>query len=151
MSEEGAEDLVQDVFTTFLATLDRFEGKSQLRTWLFGILHNKIRERRREAWRDEQQDPIDGVFESHFDTRGNWIRPPEDVLASLESKKIGTGENADDPMPLHLAMCRHCSRFAEQLKRPGAAGRRRSAETDADGGLEDRLLRCLADRTGESS
>jgi RNA polymerase sigma-70 factor (ECF subfamily) len=35
--EAEAEDLVQDVFTTFLETLDRFEGRSQVRTWLFGI------------------------------------------------------------------------------------------------------------------
>ena len=30
--EEEAEDLVQDVFATFLETLDRFEGLSQVRT-----------------------------------------------------------------------------------------------------------------------
>jgi RNA polymerase sigma factor (sigma-70 family) len=92
-SDEQAEDVVQDVFTTFLETLDRFEGKSQLRTWLFGILHNKIRERRREVWRDEQYDPIDAVFESRFDTRGNWVRPPENILASLESAEVGIAVN----------------------------------------------------------
>lgn len=94
LSDEHAEDIVQDVFTTFLETLDRFEGKSQLRTWLFGILHNKVRERRREAWRDEQYDPIDSVFESRFDTRGNWVRPPENILESLESEEIGTAVKA---------------------------------------------------------
>ena len=94
MSEEEAEDMVQDVFTTFLATLDRFEGKSQLRTWLFGILHNKVRERRREVWREEQRDPVDEVFESRFDGRGNWRTPPADIVASLESKEIGTAIGA---------------------------------------------------------
>jgi RNA polymerase sigma-70 factor, ECF subfamily len=38
-----AEDLVQDVFATFLATLDRSEGRSSLSTWLFGILHVSVR------------------------------------------------------------------------------------------------------------
>ena len=42
-----AEDLVQDVFVTFLERIDSFEGRSQLRTWLFGVLHRKMHERRR--------------------------------------------------------------------------------------------------------
>ncbi|HLJ44902.1 MAG TPA: sigma factor [Bryobacteraceae bacterium] len=40
-AEPEAEDMVQDVFRTFLERLDNFEGRSQLRTWLFGILHPK--------------------------------------------------------------------------------------------------------------
>jgi RNA polymerase sigma-70 factor (ECF subfamily) len=87
--ESEAEDLVQDVFTTFLETLDRFEGRSQVRTWLFGILHHKVLEKRRESYRDERNDPIDEVFESRFDTKGNWVRPPEDLQQLLESKEIG--------------------------------------------------------------
>jgi DNA-directed RNA polymerase specialized sigma24 family protein len=35
--ENEAEDLVQGVFTTFLETLDRFQGLSQVNTWLLGI------------------------------------------------------------------------------------------------------------------
>jgi RNA polymerase sigma-70 factor (ECF subfamily) len=87
--EAEAEDLVQAVFTTFLETLDRFEGRSQVRTWLFGILHRKVLERRREQYRDQQHDPIDEVFESRFDARGNWVRPPEDLHRALESREIG--------------------------------------------------------------
>lgn len=86
-----AEDLVQDVFATFLETLDHFEGRSAVRTWLFGILHRKSLERYRHAARDEQHDPIDGVFESCFDARGNWIRPPIEVdrlAASSEAREV---------------------------------------------------------------
>lgn len=87
-SDGEAEDLVQEVFITFLETLDRFEGRSQVRTWLFGILHNKVRERRREMYREEQNDPIDEVFESRFDAEGKWMRPPEDLDRLMESKEI---------------------------------------------------------------
>ncbi len=87
--QQEAEDLVQDVFISFLETLDRFEGRSQVRTWLFGILHNKIRERRRELITDERNDPIDAVFESRFDPNGNWVRPPADLERLLESKQAG--------------------------------------------------------------
>ena len=58
--EAEAEDLIQDVFTTFLETLDRLEGRSQVRTWLFGILPRKTLERRR--YREPQHGPIDEVL-----------------------------------------------------------------------------------------
>lgn len=83
-----SEDLVQEVFTTFFETLDRFEGRSKVRTWLFGILHNKVLERQRDLAREQQNDPIDEVFESRFDTHGRWIRPPEDLDRFIESKEI---------------------------------------------------------------
>ena len=49
--EPEAEDMVQDVFRTFLERLDNFEGRSQLRKWLSGILHRKALERHRAAER----------------------------------------------------------------------------------------------------
>ena len=36
--QADAEDLVQDVFATFMVTLDRFEGRSRVSTWAFGKL-----------------------------------------------------------------------------------------------------------------
>ncbi len=88
-AEPEAEDLVQDVFTIFLEKLDGFEGRSQLRTWLFGILHRKAMERRRAAWVDDRADPIDEVFESRFDANGKWSRPPADLERLFQSKELG--------------------------------------------------------------
>jgi len=88
-AEQDAEDLVQDVFTTFLEKLETFEGRSQLRTWLFGILHRKAMERRRTSLKDDHMDPIDDVFESRFDANGNWTRPAADLERLLLSKEIG--------------------------------------------------------------
>lgn len=97
-----AEDLVQDVFTTFLERLDAFEGRSLLRTWLFGILHRKAMERRRALVRDERADSIDGVFESRFDANGMWTRPPADLERLLLSKEIGSLISACmDGLPLN--------------------------------------------------
>jgi RNA polymerase sigma-70 factor, ECF subfamily len=86
---EKAEDLVQEVFATFLETLDRFEGRSRIRTWLFGILHRKVLERRRSEYRETRHDPIDDVVESRFDGRGGWARPPADLERLIESKQTG--------------------------------------------------------------
>ncbi|HBY58598.1 MAG TPA: hypothetical protein DEH78_02170 [Solibacterales bacterium] len=88
-TEDEAEDLLQEVFLTFLSTLDRFEGRSQPGTWLFGILHHKSMERRRKRIRDEQHDPIDDVFESRFDSAGSWSYPPTDLLRLQEARQIG--------------------------------------------------------------
>jgi RNA polymerase sigma-70 factor (ECF subfamily) len=88
-AKQDAEDLVQDVFATFLGRLDNFKGRSQLRTWLFGILHRKALERRRASTIDDRTDPIDEVFESRFDASGKWVRPPADLERLLLSKEIG--------------------------------------------------------------
>lgn len=84
-----AEDLVQEVFATFLETLDRFEGRSSIRTWLFGILHRKVQERRREQTRENRTDPIEEVFESRFRPDGTWSRPPVDLDQHMRSIEIG--------------------------------------------------------------
>ena len=80
-----AEDLVQDVFVTFLGGIERFEGRSQLSTWLFGILHHKVQERRRINARSDDQ--IDETFEAQFDARGHWISVPIDPIGSLHSQQ----------------------------------------------------------------
>ncbi len=74
-SATDADDLVQDVFVTFLETIDRFEGRAQISTWLFGILHHKAQERRRSLSRDDLHDPVDDTFEARFDAEGHWIAP----------------------------------------------------------------------------
>ena len=92
--QEDADDLVQDVFLTFLNGLDRFEGRAEVSTWLFGILHHKTQERRRTHAREELHDPIDDVFESRFDARGNWIRPPVDPDRETASREVGAAIRA---------------------------------------------------------
>lgn len=83
-NDTWAEDAVSD---TLLAALDRpraFEGRSQLRTWLVGILKHKIidalRLRQREvlvggASEDEQADPLEHIA---FKTDGHFAERPAD-------------------------------------------------------------------------
>jgi len=98
-----AEDLVQDVFATFLTTLDRFEGRSRISTWMFGILHRKAQERRRELTRDDQQDSIDDVFESQFDVAGSWAVPPVDLERQIASGELaGAIRGCVDQLPIAL-------------------------------------------------
>lgn len=50
--EHGIDDVVQDVFLAVHSQFDRFEGRSAIKSWLFGITHNTVKmHRRREARR----------------------------------------------------------------------------------------------------
>jgi RNA polymerase sigma-70 factor, ECF subfamily len=99
---EQAEDLSQDVLVTFIESLDRFEGRAEVATWLFGILHHKAQERHRTRAREELNDPIDTVFEAQFDERGSWIRPPvsPDRAASAREARDAIRECVDGLPPL---------------------------------------------------
>lgn len=84
---QQSEDVAQNTFTTFVESAERFEGRSHVRTWIFGILYRKISETCRKLGRDRQVDDIDEVFESRFDKNGGWSRPPRAADAKLEAKQ----------------------------------------------------------------
>jgi RNA polymerase sigma-70 factor (ECF subfamily) len=84
-----AEEVTQDTFATFIETAPRFEGRSHVRTWIFGILYRKIQEARRGFAKERRMDDIDDVFEDRFDQAGSWSRPPrgpEDALFAKEAR-----------------------------------------------------------------
>ncbi len=88
-SREESEDIAQSVFAAMIEALDRFSGRSHIRTYLFGIFYNKVSEHLRESQKAQQSDPIEEVMESKFDTRGNWRQPPADVERQLYSQEAG--------------------------------------------------------------
>lgn len=86
LSPQDAEDVTQETFITFLEIVPRFEGRSHVRTFLFGILIRKIAEARRDFSRQLRHDPIDETMENRFASDGSWARPPAaaDALVRLE-------------------------------------------------------------------
>ena len=89
-SPGDAEDLTQDVFVTFLETIERFEGRSEVGTWLSGILHHKAQERRRSHAREESSDALDEAFEARFNGDGSWKEPPIPA-----DRLVAAGQTAD--------------------------------------------------------
>lgn len=87
LAPQRADEVTQETFKTFVESAHRFEGRSHVRTWLFGILYRKIAEERRDLAREQRNDPIDEVFESRFDANGSWLRPPRRPDTELESKE----------------------------------------------------------------
>ena len=86
-----AEDIAQDTFVTFIETAPRFEGRSHVRTWLFGILYKKIAAARRNLGRDDEMDDVEEVFEQRFDDAGSWTRPPLPVDAEVYAAEVRQG------------------------------------------------------------
>lgn len=93
-----AEDLVQEAMLSAHRAAGQFKGESQLSSWLFSILKNKIIDclrnigRQREVFVSPQEEAMDEEFESHFNPDGHWSvtgRPdtwasPEQSLSSKE-------------------------------------------------------------------
>ena len=76
---DAAEDVAQATFLTFLNVVKRFEGRSHVRTFLFGILYKKIAETRRQQARERRTDSIDDVVESRFRPDGRWHTSPRPI------------------------------------------------------------------------
>jgi RNA polymerase sigma-70 factor (ECF subfamily) len=95
LDDQRAQDVTQSVFLTFIQSIGRFEGRSHVRTWLFGILYRKLSETWRDVNRENQADDIDDVMEDRFAPDGTWARPPRSAdRATLDAE-----------IRAHLAAC----------------------------------------------
>ena len=98
-SRAVAEEVVQETWVAVLAGLERFEGRSSLKTWLFTILANKAKTRgQREARTlpfsafaadgDEAETAVDA---DRFGRGGAWSAPPtgipEERLLAAEARR----------------------------------------------------------------
>ncbi len=100
-----AEDVAQDTFVTFIESAPRCEGRSHVRTWLFGILYKKIATARRNLGRDNEMDDIEEVLEQRFDDVGSWRRPPRPVDAEVYDAEVRQGiDGCLDGVPTNQRM-----------------------------------------------
>lgn len=84
-----AEEIVQEAWIKVYDSIDRFEGRSQLKTWISAIALNEarmfLRKNKQEfTWTVSAGD--DGVFDGRFRSNGSWSTPP------LEWKAAGTDD-----------------------------------------------------------
>ncbi|WP_018151262.1 sigma-70 family RNA polymerase sigma factor [Leeia oryzae] len=94
---QQAEDVTQDTLLAGLEQLDRFEGKSSIKTWLTGILKFKIIDVIRAKQKEPQAIPPDqdddtglGPLEELFDDRGHWAAPGVSEWAKPEQAMNNT-------------------------------------------------------------
>lgn len=80
-SKETAEDLVQETFMVAFQSHDKFQEKSNAKTWLFGILNHKIADHFRKIYRqpvvnESDRNPETGkdFLDTFFDADGSWVK-----------------------------------------------------------------------------
>ena len=76
-SEAVAEEIVQDTWLGVLRGIDRFEGRSSFKTWLFGILVNRARSAGSKERPNAPLESLHAVDPSRFDSHGQWADPLE--------------------------------------------------------------------------
>ena len=115
-----AEEVVQDTWMAVIEGLDRFEGRSSLRTWIFGIMIHKakdrgVREKRHvnfssfESVDEEGEEAVDpSRFHQSGEWAGHWAFPPqrwddqtpEKLLASQQA--VNAMNHAIEALPKNL-------------------------------------------------
>lgn len=83
-----AEEVVSNTWAAFFESIHRFEGRSKIRTFLYGILFNKVREYRRELSKARLDVSMDDVIHENFDDIGNFKKnpiDPEKFLAAAQN------------------------------------------------------------------
>ena len=89
-----AEEVVQDTWLAVVRGIERFEGRSSLRTWLLAILVNRARTAEtREARSVAIGDAGPAVDRARFDPTGHWAAPPEHWVEDAEAR-LGAAELA---------------------------------------------------------
>ena len=85
-SDAVAADVVQDTWLAVVRGVERFEGRSSLKTWLFRILLNRARST---AAREGRTDTVDvDVLAGRFDGSGAWSVPPVPWSDSVDERVV---------------------------------------------------------------
>lgn len=111
---DAAEDAVQETLLAALQGEASFGGRSNLRTWLTGILKHKIVDAIRRASRERplQGEAAEGdgdAFDALFDPRGHWRQAPpawDDPDGTLQEKQFFAAlERCLAGLPAKTAQC----------------------------------------------
>jgi RNA polymerase sigma-70 factor (ECF subfamily) len=92
-NEQEAEDVLQETFLSAFEAIDRFEGRSQLSTWLYRIAYNaslmRLRKRGRMTTFSLDQSAVDEDGGAEHVSRHlvDWSALPDDQLLTTEARQ----------------------------------------------------------------
>jgi RNA polymerase sigma-70 factor (ECF subfamily) len=88
-SNAVAEEVVQDTWMGVVRGIDRFEGRSSFKTWLFRIMVNRARTSGVREHRHLTLDPTEpSVNPDRFDRSGAWAEPVEPWEADIDDRIV---------------------------------------------------------------
>ena len=86
--EENADEVIHETWEKFFTNIEKFEGRSQIRTFICGILFNKIREFRRARGKLNFEDDSESIYNQAFTVDGWWKQNPADPLKLIEMRQM---------------------------------------------------------------
>lgn len=117
LDSANAEDVVQDCWVSVIDAIQKFEGRSGLKTWLHRIVANRcknqLRKTRREVAADFSEN-LEPDLAARFNAKGRWELPPklqfhESADALMENGALG------DCLDKHLSALPETQRSALML------------------------------------
>jgi RNA polymerase sigma-70 factor (ECF subfamily) len=87
IGQNDVKELIHQTWEKFFSNLDKFEGRSQIRTFICGILFNKIREHRRMQKRFVLEEDSQKFMDDAFTEDGWWKVEPADPYRITELKQ----------------------------------------------------------------
>lgn len=117
LDNASAEETVQDCWVTVIDAIQKFEGRSGLKTWLHRIVANRAKNHLRKNKREVSADfsePLDPELANRFRPNGRWATPPslrfyEDAESLMENGALS------DCLDQHLARLPETQRSALML------------------------------------
>jgi RNA polymerase sigma-70 factor, ECF subfamily len=120
-----AEEIVQETWIGVLRGIDRFEGRSSLKSWMYAILFNQARMVSARERRTVPFDPIEDARAedpTRFAANGSWADPPEPFTDEIEARltrapmlaKLGAALERLPPMQRMVVTLRDIEELSSQ-------------------------------------
>lgn len=110
--KEVAEDLVQETFVVAFQAFSKFEGKSNPKTWLMGILNNKINDHFRQHFQASQDLPSTPLEQLLFNNNRHWNKTQQPQEWNAEDSIL---DDADFTQTLRQCLEKLPSKWASAL------------------------------------
>jgi len=117
LDHSSAEEIVQDCWVTVIDAIQKFEGRSGLKTWLHRIVANRCKNKLRSSNREVATDfseSLEPELADRFNAQGRWDLPPK--LKFHESADTLMERDAlSDCLDKHLSVLPETQRSALML------------------------------------
>ncbi|MBU2952799.1 RNA polymerase sigma factor [Marinobacter sp. F3R08] len=117
LDHSSAEEVVQDCWVSVIDAIQRFEGRSGLKTWLHRIVANRCKNRLRTVKREVSADfseSLEPELADRFNAKGRWDVPPKLQFHDSADRLI-ENDALSDCLDKHLSTLPETQRSALML------------------------------------